>query len=76
MPFLAVQALHGGVMRAVDQRRACDDLDPTALLIGGNQCDWSADYYDYVAEQLARSGHVNGFLIFRQKAIVKRRLMA
>ena len=31
--------LHGGVMRAVDQRRACDDLDPTALLIGGNQCD-------------------------------------
>ena len=68
--------LHGGVMRAVDQRRACDDLDPTALLIGGNQCDWPADYYDYVAEQLARSGHINGSLIFRQKAIVKRRLMA
>ena len=76
MPFSAVQALHGGVMHAVDHRRACDDLDPTALLIGGERCDWPASYYWDLAKRHARSGHIRGFLIWQKIAIRKERLMA
>lgn len=68
--------LHGGVMRAVDQRRACDDLDPTALLIEGNRCGWSADFCWELAKRHARSGHIKGFLIWQKNAIRIERLMA
>ncbi len=56
----------------VDHRRACDGPDITALLIQGNQCDWTDDFMSHVAEQHARSGHINGYWIWRKNAERKR----
>ena len=52
----------------VDHRRACDGPDITALLIQGNRCGWTSDFESNVAEQHARSGHINGYWIWRKNA--------
>ena len=67
--------LRGGVMRPLDQRTDYG-LDPTALLIEGNRCGWSADFCWELAKRHARSGHIKGFLIWQKNAIRIERLMA
>ena len=56
-----------------DHRRALDGPDITAMLIRGNQCGWSADFQMELAEQHARSGHIDGHWILLKNAERKRR---
>jgi len=57
----------------VDHRRALDGPDITALIIQGNRCGWTADFKSNVAEQHARSGHINGQLLWENSARLHRR---
>lgn len=56
-----------------DHRRALDGPDITALIIQGNRCDWTDDFKSHVAEQHARSGHINGYWIWENSARWHRR---